>query len=313
VGKCAVSEHAESVTPQAPRLRWSEREPAAAAVAYVLSYLLLSIGGQAASYVRLPVIALALLALVVAIGTLLFSLLLVLSISRLRVRPWAEVAWLFGMLALFVFARPDAAAIVGRWLGDPAGGKRIAEFLTITPEQALIGNAALILWAVFLGRLVSRVIREGKLLLPVAVVASIADTITVFYGLVAHMVREAPEVVRTFSTQAPVPPPSAISMPVLTSVGLGDFLFLAMFLTVAVRYSMNAVKGMWAALVAMLVAPLAFLLWPEAPGMPGLPFISLAVLGTNWRHLTFTRDEKRALTVVGTLVLAVSAWVLWRH
>jgi hypothetical protein len=284
-------------------------------VAYVLAYLGLSLGGSLLSKLRLPTAGEAVLALTVATGTLAFSLLLVLSISRLKLRPGSEVAWLVGMMVLFFFARPDVFAIAGRWLGSPGRGREIAELLKITPEQQLFGNIALILWAVFLGRLVSRVIREGKLLLPVAVVASIADIITVFWGVVAHLTEKAPEVVEAFSTRAPVPPPP-VSLPVLTSVGLGDFMFLAVFLTVVARYTMNAARALWFTLVLMLVAPLAFWVWPKAPGMPGLPFISLAVLGANWRYLRFTRDEKRALVFAGALVAIVTAWIvlsaIWR-
>ena len=54
--------------------------------------------------------------------------------------------------------------------------------------------------------------------------------------------------------QAPVVPPPVLPLPVLSSVGIGDFLFLAVFLSVAARYSMQASKAMWATLVVMLVA-----------------------------------------------------------
>lgn len=219
------------------------------------------------------------------------------------------------MMALLLLARPEVLAIAGRWLGAPEKGQRIAGLLTIRPEQQLLGNIALILWAVFLGRLVSRVIREGKLLLPVAAVASIADIITVFWGVVAHLSEKAPEVVKAFSAQAPVAAPVAVSLPMLSSIGIGDFLFLAVFLAVAIRYGMNGVKAMWFTLVVMLIAPVPFLLVPKlaSTGMPGLPFISIAVLGANWRHLVFTRDEKRALAFAAVLVVAVATAIVLRH
>jgi hypothetical protein len=253
------------------------------------------------------------LALVVLSGTLALSLLMVLSICRLKLRARAELAWILAMMAAFALARPEVFAMVGRWLGAPARGARLAALLTLLPEQQLLGNAVLVLWAVFFGRLVSRVIREGKLLLPVAVVASIVDIITVFWGLVAHIQREAPEVLDTFSTRAPVPTPAAIPFPLLSAIGIGDFLFLAVFLSVGVRYAMDASKAMWATFVVMLLAPLAFLIWPQTPGLPGLPFISLAVLGANYRAFSFTRDEKRALAFTGLLVAAITTWVILRR
>lgn len=293
--------------------RWSARNPAAAALVYTIIYLTVSLAGALLSAVRLPLVVAIAVPLLAWPAILLCSLLLALSISRLRLSAWVELAWVVAMVALFALARPDVFAIAGRLLGHAATGKEIASLLNISPGQQLIGNAALIVWAVFLGRLVSRVIREGKLLLPVAAVASVADTITVFWGVVHHMSQKAPEVVETFSAQTPVSGPPSMPLPILSFVGIGDFLFLAVFLTVLVRYAMDPVRAAWASFALMLIAPMPFMIWPGLQGMPGLPFISVAVLSTNWRYLRFSREEVRALAFVGILVLAAAAWVISRR
>jgi len=293
--------------------RWSERHPAGAALLCTGGYLAISLVGYESTRLRLPVAAVAVLGMGTWVGMLLLSLLVVLNLSRLRTSCGYEVVWVLGLMALFFLARPDAFAVVGRLVGNPARGREIAQLLKITPEQQVIGNIALILWAIFLGRLVSRVIREGKLLLPVAVVASIADIITVFWGVVHEISQKAPEVVETFSAQTPVAVPLTLPVPILTAVGIGDFLFLALFLTVAVRYAMNDAKAVWATFAIMLAAPVPFVIWPDLAGLPGLPLISLAVLGANWRYLRFSREEKRALAFAGVLVIAVAAWIVLRH
>lgn len=290
--------------------RWSARHPAQAAACYALVFLAVSLGAEALGLVRLPVLVVAALAFLVWVLTLGSSLLLALSICRLRLRPGVEVAWLVGMLALFVLARPEVLYLACRALGRPGLGRGLMEVLLVAPEQRLVGNLALILLALLLGRLVSRVVREGKLLLPVAFVASLADFLTVYWGVVAHMEQTAPEVVEAFSAHAPLPAPGAVPVPMLASVGLGDYLFLALFLGVTVRYAMRPVAAMWASFAVMLVVPLGFLLWPGLPGMPGLPFLSAAVLGANWRYLRFTRQEKRALAFSGLLVVAVAAGII---
>jgi hypothetical protein len=295
------------------RDRWSAREPGLAALVYGGGYVLVCLMGVVVSGLKLSVVITSVFVLAVWAGTLLLSLLLVLSLCRLRMSARAEVVWLIGMVALFVLCRPEVLAVAGRVIGSAHRGRELTDALKVTPWQALGGNIALILWAIFLGRLVSRVLREGKLLLPVAVVASIADTITVFWGLVHSVAEKAPDILETFSAQTPVSAPPAVPLPILSSVGIGDFLFLAMFLTVAVRYAMDSVKATWATFALMLIAPMPFILWPSLPGMPGLPFISVAVLGTNWRHLRFTGEEKRALVFVGALVVAAAAWVILRH
>lgn len=241
----------------------------------------------------------------VAAAALALSLLLVLSLCRVRMRPAAELAWILAMTLIFCLARPSVFAFVGRWLGQQGAGERLAQALSFLPQSDLLGNIVLIVWATFLGRLVSRVVREGKLILPVAVVASLADIITVFWGVVAHVSRAAPEVAEAFSTTAPVEAPEGVPAPILSMVGIGDFLFLALFLAMTLRYSMQPAKTLWATFAVMLLAPLGFLFAPVATGLPGLPFLAAAVLWANRRHLDYTREEKRALVVGGLFVAAL--------
>jgi len=290
--------------------RWSQRHPGRAAIVYGAAYLALALGGWAAASVLRAPIAIAALSTVIGIATLALSLLLVLAVCRLRMSAAAEAAWMLALAAVFALARPVVFAIVGRWIGAPGAGERLARTLTILPGQELVGNAALILWAILLGRLVSRIIREGKLLFPVAVVAAVVDVFTVFRGVVARVSEKAPEVVKTFTASTPVPPPSGVAVPILGGIGIGDFLFFSLLISVMLRYAMNATGSLWGTFVATLVAPVAFMIWPNLGGIPGLPFIAVAVILANWRHLEFSRAEKKALAVAA-LVLAALVALFW--
>lgn len=288
---------------------WSSREPKLAAGAYILGYLAIAtIGGLLTEAILSPMGKVAVVT-VAATATLALSLLLVLSICRVEMQPRTEAAWVVAMMVVFCLTRPIIFAILGKQLGHPAFGARLAELFSVLPGQELLGNAALIAWATFLGKLVSRVLREGKLFLPVAVVAAIADIITVYRGPVRQITEKAPEVAQAFSA-SPVLPPEGVTAPILAAVGIGDFLFLALFLAAALRHSMAAVKTMWAVFAVMLIAPAAFYIWPKSYGIPGLPFLAAAVIWANWRHLKFTSDEKRALVFAGILVAAAAA-ALW--
>jgi len=311
-----VTTSAETTQPEGARpASWSRSRPKHAAAAYILAYLLIATAGGLLAAIIPSVAAKTVVVIVAAVATLALSLLLVLSICRLPMQPRAEVAWILAMMVIFCLARPTVFAIIARLFGYRAAGLTLANLLTILPGQELLGNAALILWAAFLGKLVSRVIREGKLFLPVALVASIADVITVFWGPVKEVTETAPEVAQTFSASAPIAAPPGVAAPILAAVGIGDFLFLALFLAAALRHSMPAVKTMWAVFTVMLIAPFAFFVWPTDYGMPGLPFIAAAVLWANWPHLKFTREEKRALAFAGALVavMAVAMWTLLRR
>jgi len=306
-----VSDESTEAREEHSAVPWSRRQPKQAAALYIAAYLLVAlIGGQAVARMS-SLLAIGVTVTVIATIVLALSLLLVLSICRIPLTARGELAAVLALLVVFCLVRPSVFAFLGRWLGSPAVGGQIADALSFIPGQTALGNTVLIMLAAFFGRLVSRVIREGKLLLPVAVVASVADIFTVFWGVVARVTETAPEVAETFSASAPVAAPPGVAVPILSAVGIGDFLFLAVFLAMALRYSMQPVKTMWATFAVMLVAPAAFYLAPEAPGMPGLPFISAAVLWANRRHIYFTREEKRALIFTGVLVAAVAAG-LWK-
>jgi len=304
--------------PQEPSEKWSSRKPAPAALVYLLCYLAVAVvGGQLVSLLPSRLTAGAVVTVLGAV-VLLISLLLVLAICRLPMPVGREMAWVLGLSALFALVRPAVFAYLGRWTGHPAAGRQMAETLSVMPGelQLLIGNAVLITWAGFLGKLVSRIIREGKLLLPVAMVAAIADIITVFWGIVAHVSETAPEVVQTFSAAAPIAPPPGVAAPMLLSaVGIGDFLFFAVFLATTIRYLMRPAATMWATFAVMLIAPLAYYLYPDATGMPGLPFVSAAALWANWRYLRFTGEERRALAFAGAFVLAavIGLWLAFHR
>jgi len=280
---------------------------------YILGYLAVAaMGGLLAENTAAPM-GKVVVVTVAATAALALSLLLVLSICRVEMRPRAELGWVVAMMVVFCLTRPVIFAILGKQMGYPAAGARLAELFSVLPGQELLGNAALIAWATFLGKLVSRVLREGKLFLPVAVVAAIADIITVYHGPVRYITENAAEVAQAFSASSPVPPPEGV--PILAAVGIGDFLFLALFLAAALRHSMATVKTMWAVFAVMLIAPAAFYIWPGSYGIPGLPFLAAAVIWANWRHLKFTSDEKRALIFAGVLVAAAAAglWALLRR
>jgi hypothetical protein len=245
--------------------------------------------------------------LVVTVSTAL-SLLFVLQACRIPMGAGVEAVLLLPTTVLFLLLRPEVTVALAQWLRLGKGAEKWVAAIPAFPGQDLIGNLALIFWAVLIGRLVSRVIREGKLLLPVAVAASLADIFTVFWGFVAHAAEKAPEIVEAFSAQAPaLEVAKQTAAPVLTSVGIGDFLFLAIFLSVALRFAMNATGAMWAAFVSMLVAAVVLFWLPG--GIPGLPFISVGVLLVNRRYLNFTAEEKRSLWIAAGLVVVVIAIV----
>ncbi len=297
---------------QASTARWSERQPRRAVLAYTAAYVAAAAVGGALVLLPLPRPALAVLVTVVGTVATALSLLLVLSICRVRLSAWTEAALLFPTTIVFLLARPEVTVRLALVLRVPPKLLMASAPLFVWRGQDLVGNIALILWAVLIGRLVSRIIREGKLLLPVAVVASLVDIFTVFWGFVGKVVDKAPAVGAAFSAQAPAAELARqVNAPILAYIGMGDFLFIAMFLSVALRHAMPAGRAMWAAFVSMLAAAVVLVLWNPA-GIPGLPFISIAVLLVTRRYFVFSREEKRSLVVAGVVVAVAAAAIAAR-
>jgi hypothetical protein len=95
----------------------------------------------------------------------------------------------------------------------------------------------------------------------------------------------------------------SISLP---AIGVGDFLFIALLLSVLVNLAMNWQKSarlMWI-LVCFALLSIQFL--PFFPALPGLLFIGAAAVLPNWKYFTFTRDERFALLYAGIFVLILT-------
>lgn len=236
----------------------------------------------------------ALVVTVVAIGSMALYVLivvgLVFSIARLNLPAAAQLA----LAAVFGVALWVARA--GRW---PLGG-----------------DLLLVLGAAFLGALVSRLIREPNLLVPVALVVAMVDVWGVYFGVVRQISEHAPETAAALSASVPM-----AAGPMLGMIGVGDFAFMAMFFAAVVRLGLRGRATAWASAGALLAASGVLVcasLWPAlapmAAQLPGLPFLAVAVLLVNLRGFHLSREEARAIVVVVLVLGAVLAAVAlaWR-
>jgi len=168
---------------------------------------------------------------------------------------------------------------------------------------------------VLLGRLLSRIISERNLLLPVAVVLALADVFTVFMGPVAAVLANAPGVVTSLSIKVPevgsaVGPEGAAGLTHLATMGPGDLVFAALLFTAVVRFGLSLRWTFIGILAPVVLGLVAFVLMPGLPGVPVLPLMAVGFLAVNYRRFTFTTQEKRDLAIAGVFVLALLT-VMW--
>lgn len=174
-------------------------------------------------------------------------------------------------------------------------------------------NLLFVLLCVMCGRLLSRVLREPNILLPVGLVAILADIFTVFLGPTGKALEVAPELVERFSVGLPeagsaAGPEGAAGLAMLAGMGVGDFVFLALFLTAAARFGFPLRRGGVAIIVLMCLAIVSYLMLPllgvELPGIPLLPFIAGGFLLAYWRRFRLSPAERQGL-VWGALLLVI--------
>jgi hypothetical protein len=261
-------------------------------LAAAVFFLLGVIGGEAVR-MGLSRFGLVAVALGTGVGFVAVSIAMVGLIVQLPL-SWKRQLWLAIGLSMV-----SAAAKIG--------GVRLSGNLFLE----LIGDLCLFVAATLFGMLASRMIREQNILVPVAVAAAAVDTFGVYWGPVAEITRRAPQFAKHLSAAVPGSNIPSISIPQLSYVGVGDFLFMGLFVAVVYRLGMNRRRTLWALFIAFLTVPGVFAL-TTLKFLPGLVFVGIAVVIANWRHFRFSRAEKFALlyAAVAVAALIVLVWGL---
>lgn len=233
------------------------------------------------------------------------SVLLVLQVARVHLRPLNEV--FAGVLA------------AGAWQAADWGAGR-GDVLRLYLGPA--GNLAFIFLCLMAGRLLSRILREPNLLLPVGVVAILADIFTVAVGPTAKVLEKAPGLFEKLSVGLPAAgsaagPAGAQGLTMVAGMGLGDFIFLALFLTAAARFAFPLGRGGWFIAVPVCLALATVLvLWGlgvPIVGIPLLPFIAGGFLVAYAGRFHLSRAEKWGLLWGGlflAVLLTAAAWAM---
>lgn len=158
---------------------------------------------------------------------------------------------------------------------------------------------SLVLLAVFMGITISYIIRERNLLLPVAIVAALVDFWNVYVGPLGQVVATKPEIVQTVAVRMPTPVPG---MP-LPMIGMGDFVFLALYMSVIYRFGMNTRGTFWWGYALLTITMIAVL--GPLGAVPALVPMGVAVICANAGYLKLKREELLATVVVSLVILVL--------
>ncbi|MHB9133808.1 MAG: A22B family peptidase [Armatimonadota bacterium] len=280
-------------------------------------------------------------AFIAPITTIVYLLILVYTmrfICRLILTARQETALMFASLALFLVLNPYVRFAVGQLLAGKSLAAAFGQLSRVPIDWVftLIVPFLLALTGIFFGQLVSRLIREKAILLPVLIIAALIDFWGVYWGFVSNMSEKLPDVVNTIGSAATaaasVPEEVRTQVPQSLSIfgniappsniGIGDFVFLALYLTCAYRLGFSAKRTMWGAFWGLLLASLIMALdgqmvhttlfghlihfTIQISYLPGLVFICGGVLIANLREWKLSREE---WVMTGVLVSILAALI----
>ncbi|MCX7919178.1 MAG: hypothetical protein N3A72_06140 [bacterium] len=168
-----------------------------------------------------------------------------------------------------------------------------------TVTTSFIVNLAILGIACNLGKLIGLFVAERSYIVPLALVAAVADVWSVFAGPTARII-ETPLYYHRFIIHYPTFG-SEFLTPML---GLGDFAFLSLFLTLIPRFNLRVRATGWGLILSFVIAILLSIL--SGKGIPVIPFMAAAFLWVNWKLLEFKPNDIRTTFIfIGLFLLIV--------
>lgn len=179
----------------------------------------------------------------------------------------------------------------------------------VNPPAGLqfVQGLAVTLGCTFLGILLSAIIREPNVLLPVALIAMPIDYLGAMtsIGFTKHVVDKNPGFVQHVSVPVPSVGGSAHhgGLHPLGFIGPGDILFVAFFFAVVLRLSMN-VRGTFWWIYGLLTVTM-LIVHTFGFNIAALVPMGLAVLTANYRYFKLKREEVFATLYAGLLIVTL--------
>lgn len=203
------------------------------------------------------------------------------------------------------------------WYIHPHRGASLRANTPFFIWRPILLGLTITLGCAFFGILLSRIIREPNVLLPVALVAMPIDYIGAMtpVGFTQNVVAQNPRLVQALSVPVPAVG-SAGHHGILHPIGFigpGDALFMAFFFAVVLRLNLN-VRGTFWWMYGLLTATMLLVLSPVGFSVAALIPMGLAVLIANGRSFKLKREEVFATIYAAALVLAlVTVFYFYSH
>lgn len=183
-------------------------------------------------------------------------------------------------------------------------GFRLLAFDMNAGRARAVTTLLLIIAASSFGCLISFILREPNILLPVAGLAAYVDVWTVLVGPTSKVLEEAPHVVSAVAAAIPSMGGASSGFAPIAFIGPADFIFFALFLAAAYRLKMEPKRTFWIAFPLLTIGMITVLSNLFPLGLPALTLIGVSVILGNYKHFKLKRDEYIAMGIVAVLLIA---------
>jgi hypothetical protein len=172
-------------------------------------------------------------------------------------------------------------------------------------------NGLLLIWfAASLGAGLARVVREMKLLLPMAVALALVDLYVVFGGGLVTQAQSgkapvAAQAMEALTVKLPTATPKTGAAPIPPQAGFADFLFIALFFACFARFGVSSRRTFLVLCATLCLYMAVVIVAPQNLALPALVPIAAVVIGMHWRQFRYERSELFALLYAGLIVAAI--------
>lgn len=216
--------------------------------------------------------------------------------ARLQLSAWAQALGLvLGVINWYLYA------VSG--LGSPLAR------LTLTPAADLFLVFAMILG----GLLLSRIVRDRTMVVPVAIVLALADVFTVYLGgPTGRALEKMPELVEAVSVKLPAMGSATgvegiRGLAHIATLGPGDTFFAALFFAAVLRFGLS-MRRTFASLVGVTTVALGLIVAiPAMPPVPVLPLMAAGFLIANWHDVKLSKREWVYMAIAFVFLIALFA------
>jgi hypothetical protein len=237
------------------------------------------------------------------------------------IRTPAALGVNFLLTAIFVLpliAFPIVYSQTAAWSGWQMVGPVYGRYFRLVRHVMGLKELLLMWFAACIGVGISRLVREMKMLLPIASVLALVDIYAVLGGGIVHQAITgksplARTAMNALTVQLPSTKAEAGSAPIPLLIGFADFLFIALFFACFRRFGVPAWRT-FVALCAVLSIYMAVVAYTDI-ALPALVPIAVVIIGMNLRQFRYERSEAFALLYAALLLLGIGGafWFLGHH